>query len=55
MLSTFVSTDTPKIIKATLTEGGETFTAIATVGIIKQGVAGSCRYKNNYRSQYILM
>ena len=32
--STLVSTDTPKIIKATLTEGGETFTAIASVGII---------------------
>ena len=39
--STFVSTDTPKIVKATLTEGGETFTAIATIGIIKQGVAGA--------------
>ena len=39
--STFVSTDTPKIIKATLTEGGETFTAIASVGIIKTGADGS--------------
>ena len=36
-----MSTDTPKIVKATLTEGGETFTAIATIGIIKQGVAGA--------------
>ena len=39
--STFVSTDTPKIVKATLTEGGETFTAIATVSVVKQGVAGA--------------
>ena len=39
--STFVSTDTPKIIKATLTEGGETFTAIATLSVLKQGVAGA--------------
>ena len=39
--STLVSTDTPKIIKATLTEGGETFTAIASVGIIKTGADGS--------------
>ena len=39
--STLVATDTPKIIKATLTEGGETFTAIASVGIIKTGADGS--------------
>ena len=39
--STFVSTDTPKIVKATLTEGGETFTAIATLSVLKQGVAGA--------------
>ena len=39
--STFVSTDTPKIVKATLTEGGETFTVIASIGILKEGADGT--------------
>ena len=39
--STFVSSDTPKIVKATLTEGGETFTVIASIGIIKEGADGT--------------
>ena len=50
--STFVSTDTPKIVKATLTEGGETFTAIATIGILKQGIAGSAGIRTTTGAVY---
>tara|TARA_R100000654_G_scaffold7724_4_gene18799 strand:+ start:18063 stop:24182 length:6120 start_codon:yes stop_codon:yes gene_type:complete len=50
--STFVSTDTPKIVKATLTEGGETFTAIATIGIIKQGIAGTAGIRTTTGAVY---
>ena len=50
--STFVSTDTPKIVKATLTEGGETFTAIATIGILKQGIAGTAGIRTTTGAVY---
>jgi len=50
--STFVSTDTPKIIKATLTEGGETFTAIATLSVVKQGVAGAAGVRTTVGAVY---
>ena len=43
--STASSSSTAKIVKATLTESGETFNAYCTVSIIQQGAAGAGKQK----------